>query len=118
MDASTESVVHIRKSLTAVAVIAVALLQGCANYQVRVADGKVLGEEYESGMMNAYVWGYWMTPLSMSAETCKRGMYDVVVKGNYLHDLASVFTLGLWMPMEVGFRCKAPGVQPVGELPP
>lgn len=100
------------------AVIAAVLLQGCSTYQVRVADGKPLEEEYKTETMHAFVWANWMTPLSVSAEECKRGMYDVIVKPNYLYDLASVFTLGLWMPREVGYQCKAPGVQPVGPLPP
>jgi hypothetical protein len=41
----------------------------------------------------------------MSAEECKRGMYDVVVESNYLYSLASVVTLGLWMPVDVSYRC-------------
>lgn len=118
MDAPTPTAVHIRKRLTIVAVITVVLLQGCSTYQVRVADGKPKVKEYKTEVMHAYFWAHYMTPESVSAETCTRGMYDVIVKPNYLYDLASVFTLGLWMPREVGFQCKAPPVQSGGTLDP
>ncbi len=103
----------------AVAVVVVAALaQGCANYQARVADGKPLEQAYKGGTMNAYVWGAWVSPEVRSAEDCKRGMYDVVVENNYLYSLVSVVTLGIWMPMDVSYRCKAPGVQGGGVVPP
>jgi hypothetical protein len=106
------------KTSTLLAVVIVMLMQGCANYQARVADGKPLEQEYEGGMMNAYLWGTYVSPEIRSAEDCKRGMYDVVVENNYLYSLASVFTLGIWMPVDVSYRCKAPGVQGGGVVPP
>jgi hypothetical protein len=117
MNASTTSKIRGRRGFVVVAVIIAALLPGCANYQARVADGKPLAE-YQGGMMSAYAWGSWVSPEIMSAEECKRGMYDVVVESNYLYSLASVVTLGLWMPVDVSYRCKAPGVQGGGVVPP
>jgi hypothetical protein len=58
--------------------------------------------------MQAYLWGIWYTPEVMAAECQGEGINDVVIKRNYLHDLASVLTLGVWMPVAVQFRCKAP----------
>jgi len=108
-----------KKCFAVVAVVAALLSQGCANYQARVADGKPLHNEYDGGMMNAYAWGVWVSPEVRSAETCKQGMYDVVVENNYFYSLATVVTLGLWMPIDVSYRCKAPGV-PTGDavIPP
>ena len=119
MNASVMSAISMKKCFTVVAVVALLLSQGCANYQARVADGKPLHTEYEGGMMSAYAWGVWVSPEIRSAEDCKRGMYDVVVENNYFYSLASVVTLGLWMPMNVSYRCKAPGIPPVNApIPP
>ena len=108
---------NIRRCIAVAAIAATVLLQGCANYQARVADGKPLDPEYEGGMMNAYLWGAYVSPEIRSAEDCRNGMYDVVVENNYFYSLASVFTLGIWMPMDVSYRCKAPGVQGGGTVP-
>ena len=70
-----------------------------------------------SGMMNAWLFGAYVKPEIQSAEMCKNGMYDVVTESNYLYSLATVFTLGIWMPMDVSFRCKAPGVTGGGTVP-
>ena len=99
-------------------VVWILLQGGCANYQARIADGKPLHQEYQGGMMNAYLWGAWVSPEILSAEECKRGMYDVVVENNYLYSLASVVTLGIWMPVDVSFRCKAPDAVDGGVVPP
>ena len=118
MNASTIPVGCIRRGVAAVVVVIAVSLQGCANYQARVADGKPLEQAYKGGTMNAYMWGAWVSPEIRSAEDCKRGMYDVVVENNYLYSLVSVVTLGIWMPMDVSYRCKAPGVQGGGVVPP
>ncbi len=117
MNASTRSAIRIRKCFAALTVFTAVLLQGCANYQVRVADGKPLEPQYQGEMMSAYLWGTWVSPESLSAESCKRGMYDVVVESNYLYSLASVVTFGIWMPLDVSYRCKAPPVVE-GGVPP
>ena len=118
MNASTRSAISMRRCFAVLAVVAALLSQGCANYQARVADGKPLETEYDGGMMNAYAWGVWVSPGIRSAATCKDGMSDVVVENNYFYSLASVVTLGVWMPMDVSYRCKAPGVQGGGVVPP
>ena len=42
MNASIPSAIRVRRCLAAVTIAAAVLLQGCANYQVRVADGTPL----------------------------------------------------------------------------
>ena len=118
MNASAKSAISMRRCFAAVAVVAVLLSQGCANYQARVADGKPLHTEYDGGMMNAYAWGVWVSPEIRSAETCKNGMYDVVVENNYFYGLASTLTFGFWMPINVSYRCNSPGIEGGGVVPP
>lgn len=118
MIASARSAMCAKGCIAAAVIAAVLLLPGCANYQTRIADGKPLHQQYESRTMNAYLWGTYMSPEIMSAEDCKQGMYDVVAETNYLYSLASVLTLGIWMPLDVSFRCKAPGAVEGGVVPP
>lgn len=58
--------------------------------------------------MNAYLWGYIMSPLVEPAD-CEGGINDVIVDDNLGYDLISVITLGIWKPMSVRYRCKAAG---------
>lgn len=89
-------------------VLCVVFTSGCANYQVRMPDEDPLNKPYEGGMMHAYVGGLWYAPQVMTADCPTKAINDVVVKRNYLYDLASVLTLGLWMPIEINYRCAAP----------
>jgi hypothetical protein len=118
MNAKAMSAIRVKRCVAAVAIVIGLLSQACANYQARVADGSPLDTEYDGGMMNAYAWGVWVSPEIRSAEACKNGMYDVVVENNYFYGLASTLTLGFWMPMDVSYRCQAPGVTGGGEVPP
>lgn len=66
--------------------------------------------------MHAYFWGLMLDPQVFAAECHGQGINDVVIYRTLAHDLAGVVTLGLWMPTEVRFRCKAPPTRP-GTLP-
>jgi len=59
--------------------------------------------------MRAWFWGKWNDPEILAADCATEGMNDVVVKRNYFYDLASVFTLGIFMPIEVTYRCESAG---------
>ncbi len=87
-----------------------AYAQGCANYHVQIPDSHPADINYRGGTMHAFLWGTWYDPQVMAAECEGEGINDVVIKRNYLHDLASVLTLGIWMPMEVTFRCEEAGI--------
>jgi hypothetical protein len=82
--------------------------QGCADYQLRMPNDDPVNKPYEGGAMHAYAWGWWYNPQVMTANCASQAINDVVVKRTYLHDLASVFTFGVWMPVEITYRCKAP----------
>ena len=93
-----------------VLVAALACAQGCAHYQVRIPDIDELEKPYRGGTMHAYFWGFWVNPQVMAAKCQDEAINDVVITRTYLHDLASVLTLGIWMPVEVHFRCRAPDI--------
>jgi len=97
-------------------------LPGCADYQITVPDSDPIQLEgqqkpYVEKTMNAYFWGLYLDPQVLAAECQGQGINDVFVDRNFGDDLASVLTLGMWMPTDVRFRCKAPpttgGVIPV-----
>ncbi len=93
-----------------VLVSSLAFTQACAEYQVRIPDSHPDDINYKGGTMTAWVWGKWSDPEVMAAECQTEGINDVVIKRNYLHDLASVFTFGIFMPIEVKFRCESADV--------
>ncbi len=92
-------------------------VHGCANYQLRMEDSAPDKKPYESKTIHAYVWGKFYDPQQIVAD-CRagKGINDVVIKRNYLHDLAGVLTLGFWMPLDVEYRCQAAAPKDLGEL--
>lgn len=108
MQSRIRPIASLRKRLPLVVVLAsLAAAQGCATYQVRTPDSDPLEQSYESEAPQAYAWGLVLSPQVVTAD-CDDGLNDVVLKRNFLHDLASVLTLGIWMPTKVEFRCRAP----------
>ena len=97
-----------------VALVAVAslLMQGCANYQVRLPDSKPLDLDYRGGTMHAMFWGFWVSPQVMPAD-CTGATTSW---SRAITSTITVVTLGIWMPIKVSCRCKAPGVQGGGVL--
>ena len=110
-------------SLRCLAIMAGLLaLPGCAQYHLTIPSSdpnqpEGQASEYQTETMNAYAWGLMLDPQVVGADKCTDGINDVFVDRNFGQDLASVVTLGLWMPAEVRYRCKAPetrgGVLPV-----
>lgn len=111
----------LRSGCRAVCLASLLVLSGCATYQVTVPDSDPIRSEgqtaeYQSETMHAFFWGLLLHPQVLSAECQGQGINDVVVFRTWLHDYVSVITLGLWMPTQVRFRCKAPPTRP-GILP-
>ena len=99
-----------RKRVISSLTLLVALMctSGCASHQLRTPSSDPRHETYESETSNAFFWGLVMSPQKMSADCGDTGFNDVVVERNYLQDLVSVITLGIWMPVSVEYRCRAP----------
>ena len=92
---------------------AVLLGSSCAQYQITIPDSDPIqlegqDEAYVSKTMHAYFWGNIMDPQVLAAECQGQGINDVFVGRNYAYDLASVLTFGIWSPLDLRFRCKAP----------
>ncbi len=104
-----------RRLLSAGALLSAIVLAGCASHQVRTPDSDPLEQTYESRMVHAYFWGAVLDPQVVAAD-CEDGLNDVVVEDNFLYDLAGVVTLGIWMPGEVRYRCRAPAGD-LGDFP-
>jgi hypothetical protein len=108
--------------LATVCMVAALFLPGCASLQVTIPDSDPMRqpgytEGYQKKTIHAYFWGLLLDPQVLTAECYGQGINDVIIYRTLAHDLAGVFTLGLWMPTEVYFRCKAPPARPGGILP-
>ena len=99
-----------RKPWFSVVALALCLVfvQGCAKYRLDMKDSDPAENPYKSRMMHAFAWGLLYKPQQVTTGCdTETGINDVIVKSNYLYDLASVLTLGIWMPIEVEYRCQA-----------
>lgn len=90
-----------------VLIATLAYIPGCARHELVTPDDDAAIEVYESDTSNAFFWGLYISPKVMSADCEGSGFNDVVITRNYLQDLASVITLGIWMPASVEYRCRA-----------
>jgi len=98
----------VKKRLPIVVLLAsLAVAQGCATHQIRTPDSDPLEQTYESETPQALFWGSVLKPQVVTAD-CANGLNDVLVKPSFLHSLATVLTLGIWMPAAVEYRCRAP----------
>lgn len=90
--------------------VTLTMTQGCAEYELRMKDSIPARDlVYEKQMIHAYAWGTIYDPQTIMSEcdSPTSGINDVIVKRNYLYDLASVLTLGIWMPIEITYRCQS-----------
>ena len=102
-----------RLCLRAALLAAIIGLASCAQYQITIPDSDPIQLEgqdgpYVSKTMHAYFWGNIMDPQVLAAACQGQGINDVFVDRNFAYDLASVLTLGVWSPLDLRFRCKAP----------
>ncbi len=108
---SSKTLIRSLGTVRAVAALAgLLVLSGCAEYHLTIPSSDPAPGEYRQSM-NAYVWGLVLDPQVVGAENCQDGINDVFVDRNFGQDLASVLTLGLWMPAEVRYHCKAQGTR-------
>jgi hypothetical protein len=89
-------------------------LQGCAEYRVSVPDSDPVQLEGQAGEyveqpIDAYFWGNIVEPQVVAADCQGEGINDLGVHRTEQQKLISVLTLGIWMPGDLRYRCKAPG---------
>lgn len=100
---------------------ALLILAGCADYHLTVPGSDPFtprGQEgaYKSYSANAYLWGLVLDPQVLTADCQGQAINDVFVHRNFGQDLASVLTLGIWMPAEISYQCHAPPTTPGGTI--
>ncbi len=79
-------------------------IPGCYHYRV-IAPYPEPATEYEKRTVHSLFWGL-MQPRDISAEDCLSNALDEVqVTHNLGYSIISVATLGIWMPMDVRWRC-------------
>lgn len=96
-----------RAPLRLAVLVALLGLSACAQYQIRVPDSDPARDAYEQKTLHAYLWGSTLDPQALGAECQGEGINDIFIDRSFGHDLASVLTLGIWMPIDVRYRCKA-----------
>ncbi|MEO9061188.1 MAG: hypothetical protein ABI270_03995 [Nitrosospira sp.] len=112
---------NLRSMYVAACMVGFLILPGCASFQITIPDSdpikpKGYTEGYLKKTMHAFFWGLVLDPQVLSAECNAQGINDVIIYRTLAHDFAGVITLGIWMPTEVYYRCKAPPTRP-GVLP-
>jgi hypothetical protein len=101
-----------------VLVASLACAQGCATYRVTPPDSFPADPSYRGKTMHAFLWGTSYDPQVLAADCGREAINDVRIQRNYLHDLASVFTLGIWMPIDVEFRCASAPIREGAPIKP
>ena len=92
-----------RKLILASIVVILALSgEGC--YHSRLTVEGTPATEYEKKTTHALFWG--LVQEDVAATNCKGdGLQEVRVSTNFGYALLSVATLGIWVPLEIEWRC-------------
>jgi len=91
--------------------------QGCAyNYRVQVTSPDP-ATEYQRKTVNNFWWGLSPDPPIVSSNCVANALDEVHVETNYGYLLVSVITLGIWVPLDVEWKCAKDHqpVKPIGQ---
>jgi len=97
-------------------VVLAAQLAGCAQYQLRSPSSDPVDLQYREVTSHAFFWGLVYDPEIQTADGID-GINDVIVVDNLGYDILSVVTLGIWKPMTIRYRLRAPLDAPSVEFP-
>lgn len=98
------------RRLIAISVLTALLLAspGCAHFSLKVAEPNP-GDEYEQATMHTFFWGFYQD--NEIADTCKSNALDEVrVTTNLGYSFVSLVTLGIWVPIEIRWKCRKPAL--------
>lgn len=103
---------RVRSFLPVLILIATFSLTGCYHYRIVTPDAPAT--EYNRTTLHAMFWG--LIQQDADVDDCvSDAMVEVRVRNNAGYMLLSVVTLGIWVPLDVEWRCaKLPAVE--GEL--
>ena len=95
----------LRRTLLLAPVIAALLLPGCYHARVSTNNPDPVTEGTET--VHVLAWGL-VQPAPVVADPCGSNNLDEVrVQSNLLFSVATILTLGFWMPVTVEWRCAA-----------
>ncbi|HEY3233375.1 MAG TPA: hypothetical protein VGJ84_01580 [Polyangiaceae bacterium] len=83
---------------------------GCYHYRVTPINS-VPADEGHSRTVHAFVWGL-VQPSAEQPECQGNGAAEVTTHTNFGYALVSVITLGLWVPIELEWKCAKDRVKP------
>lgn len=103
------------------ACLALLLASGCYHfhaYQVGGPDGREQGNqpatEWQGATLHGLFWGLFRHDLAIDnshlGDGTRMGIEEVRVDTNLGYVLLSALTLGIWVPLEVSWRCARPPV--------
>ena len=92
----------LKRSLLVVVVATVIVSDGCYHY--RIAARGEAATEYQKKTMHALLWG--LVQQNEFADNCQsNGIHEVRVSTNFGYVLVSVASLGIWVPLDIEWRC-------------
>ena len=99
------------KGRTLAALLGLSLsLTGCAYHQLRVAEPNGYGD-FHTANSNAFFWG--AVEQTRIADKCETNLIDEVrTETSLAQALATVLTLGIWMPATVKYKCAKRPILP------
>ena len=91
--------------LLMVVIVTVASAGGCAHHRVVAQNGDPAQVPTEGVTHHQYFWGLVGEPSIYVDECPSHSLHDVEVSTSFWQGLATVVTLGIWMPATVEWRC-------------
>jgi len=109
-----------RRMLTITLVVLIPISTSCYTYhayQIGGPEGRELGNqpatEWKDKTLHAFAWG--LVRQDLPVDQCRQlspdgkgGFEEVRIQTNALYLVVSIATLGIWVPLKVGYRCAKP----------
>ncbi len=104
------------KKEAACILIIIIFFQGCYSYRVVVPNSNPVVDS-GSKTVNSFFWGLLNNPQQIVAQECSKSnsIDEVKFSTNLGYSLISIVTLGIWMPVDVEWKC---GPQQTGNESP
>ena len=92
----------LRRSYYIVVIVFIVAAEGCYHYRIAIrGEGAT---EYHKKTMHALFWG--LVQENDFADNCQsNGIQEVRVSTNFGYALVSVVSLGIWVPMDIEWKC-------------
>ena len=89
----------------------IVLLSSCYSYRV-ATQAQAGTETFKTITAHSLFWGLVKKPTEIHTPLCDslqiNGLAEVTVKSNFGYSLITVFTLGIWSPIKLEWKCGKP----------